>query len=92
MGFARELGRTKWPSRVSHNPDYSFHPQPLLPTMISLIQEQTVAMLQGHYDGKRLARKGHFLQKQNRLHVPQPSQILLLLPLPTSQLEHFPDT
>ena len=67
--FARELGRTKQPSWVSHIPDSSFG----LPILISLIQEQTVAMLQRHQEGKNLAMRGHVLQKQNGLHshVPQ---------------------
>lgn len=31
-----------------------------LPTLISLVQEQIIAMLQGHQDGKCLAKRGHF--------------------------------
>lgn len=51
-------------------------------------------MLQGHQGGKSLASKGHSLRQQNGLHphAPQSFQILLLLPLPTSQQEHFSDT
>lgn len=44
-----------------------------LPILSSLTQEQTVAMLQEHQDGKNLAMRCHFCKKQNELHahVPQ---------------------
>lgn len=56
-----------------------------------MIQEQTVSTLQGHQEVKILARRGHFLQKQNGLHsqVLQSLQILLQLPLHESELGHF---
>lgn len=56
MGFVREWGRIKQLSWVSHS---------LTVSLISLILEQTFAMLEGHQDGKNVALRGHFLQKEN---------------------------
>lgn len=57
MEFAREIGRINWLSKVSHSPDYFIYKH-CLPILISLIQEQTVDLLQGHHDGKSLVRRG----------------------------------
>lgn len=48
------------PSWVSRSSDCSFNLQLLFTHLTSLIQEQTVAMLQGHQYGQSLATKGHF--------------------------------
>lgn len=56
------LGQAKWPSWVSHSPDcltYNHY----FPTLISLILEKTVAMLQ-----KSGNEGSFFLQNQNELH------------------------
>lgn len=58
MGFAEEPGRIKWPSWFAKCVVFTNH---CLPHIISLILKQTVAMLQGHQDGKRLVTRGNFL-------------------------------
>lgn len=94
MEFTRELRKTKWPSRVSDSLDCLFNLQLLFSHLNFSIQEQSVAVLQRHQDGKSPAVRCHFLQKQSGLHpqVPEHLQILLLLPLHESQLGHLPDT
>lgn len=59
MELAKELKKTNWLSWVSQTLTIHFIYSHCLPTLISLIQEQTIAML---HNGKSL---GHFLQKQN---------------------------
>ena len=64
-GFQEEPGsRLGFPRALTIHLVYSH----CLPTLISLIQEQTVAMLQGHQDGRSLAVRDDFLRKQNGLH------------------------
>ena len=60
MGLAREPGRAEPLYWVSHSLNcliYSY----CLPILMSLIWEQTVAMFQGHQDGKSSTMKGSFL-------------------------------
>lgn len=57
MEFAREPGRGKQPSWVPNSPDSSLVLQPLFVIVISLMQEQTVVMWQGHRDGKNLMQQ-----------------------------------
>ena len=68
MGFAREPGRTKWLSWVSHSVDCLIY-NGYLHIFLSLIQEQTVAMLQGHQDGESQPVRDHFSQKRNGFHT-----------------------
>lgn len=51
MGFSREPGRTKQLSGVPVALTVPLIDNHCLPILISLIQEQTVAILQGHQDG-----------------------------------------
>ena len=60
MGFSRELGRTKWCLGFPIALTVCFIYSQCSLIIISLIQEQTVAMLQGHKDGESLAMRGHF--------------------------------
>ena len=46
-----------------------------LPILISLIREQTTDILQGYQDGKSLAMRAHFLQKQDGLHPHLPKSL-----------------
>lgn len=56
MGFAREPEKAKWLSQISHSSDSLIYSHGL-PTLVSQIQEQTVALLQGHQDDKSRAMK-----------------------------------
>lgn len=65
LEFAREPGITKQLSWVFFPvaPAVCLIYSRCLPILIPVIQEQTVAMSQGHQDGKSLAMRGYFLQK-----------------------------
>lgn len=58
MGFANEPGRTKWPSWVSVAPSLRLIHNHCSPIMVSLIQEQIVAVLWGHHYGKVWQQRG----------------------------------